>query len=496
MASESTLDPIPPRHLAGEPDAAHELHRVLSAARGLAACTDLAGAASRAVSAARELTDADRASCWFYDASTAEMWRQGRFGTDAEASASDGLVGHAARTAQTVCVPEAGVDPRYHRATDDPVGRGRERIIAAPVVGPDAEVHAVLVVVRGREAAPFSGVEVQRLRVFAASIGHSIQQLALQLELRAELDSAPPPLFRSEAIAEHARGGDEGSVIRIVPGWVRYAYASIVLFLVASAAALWFGRVHHYSSGPAVIRISGRTEVTANLPGTVESAVVSAGDFVEEGAVLVRLYDGSEDEERLRREFDAALRDRLLLGGEPDDDPVLRSLRSELQAAVTRREQRLVRSPRSAVVGDVRVRPGQAVAPGDIVASLVTDPDELSVLAVLPGADRPMLAPGMSLRLQIQGYPHAYADLTVDAVGDEIVGPAEVKRMLGPVAESLAIPGSAVVVRGRLPSTTFVADDHTYGFHDGMPAIGHVRLRRQRILEVLVPGLDALELAP
>jgi multidrug resistance efflux pump len=237
-----------------------------------------------------------------------------------------------------------------------------------------------------------------------------------------------------------------------------------------------------------VVRILGRTEVTANTPGTIAELTVGVGDRVEAGDVLARLYDNEPVGERLQREFDEALRDHLR---DEDDDGAgqsLRNIRSELERADERRRTLLVRAPHAAVVADLRVRVGQAVAPGDIVASLVED-GALELVAILPGSDRPMLAPGQPLRIDVQGFAHAYDDLVVETVGQEVVGPAELRRTLGPVAETLGSAGSAVIVRARLPATEFTADHGTYAYYDGMLARAHVRLRRQRVIDVLLPDL-------
>lgn len=481
----------PPPSPASSAQAAHELHRVLTAARGLAAQPDLGHAAAHVGMAIRELAGGDRAYCWFYDADGGELWRHGEDSPEAEARANRGLVGFVARTAHPVCVPNTASDPRFCTAIDDPLGRGAERLLAVPVIGPDREVHAVLVAVRRPFAPPFDVGERERLSALASACGPAIHQLALQLENASGLAAeAHGQIFRREALDGHARRHVSGDVLRIVPGWVRAAYVSVVLFVLAAMAYAWFGRVNHYSSGPAVVRIVGRTELTASAPGTIAEVMVSPGDRVEADAILARLYGPDPSGSRLRRAFDGALRDHLRDEDDPAANQALRDVRSQLEQADERRASLEVRAPHAGVVGDMRVRVGQAVAPGDIVASLILAGDALQIVAILPGSDRPMLARGMPLRVEIAGFPHAYDDVVIDAVGEEVVGPAELRRTLGPIAEGLGDIGPAVVVRARLPSTHFDADRGSFAYHDGMLAMAHVRLRRQRVLDVLIPGFD------
>ena len=58
----------------------------------------------------------------------------------------------------------------------------------------------------------------------------------------------------------------------------------------------------------------------------------------------------------------------------------------------------------------------------------------------------------MPLRLEIQGYRYAYQHLTVDSVGDEVVGPAEARRYLGDeIADAVQFAGPVVRVEAHLP---------------------------------------------
>jgi membrane fusion protein (multidrug efflux system) len=75
-------------------------------------------------------------------------------------------------------------------------------------------------------------------------------------------------------------------------------------------------------------------------------------------------------------------------------------------------------------------------------------------------------------------------------VGDQIVGPAEVRRFLGPeIGDAVQLSGPMVLVRARLPSSTFTSKGRTFNYFDGMLARADARVRTERILVALVPGL-------
>ena len=110
----------------------------------------------------------------------------------------------------------------------------------------------------------------------------------------------------------------------------------------------------------------------------------------------------------------------------------------------------------------------------------------------MPGSYRPALKPGMAVRFEVAGYRYAYQHVTVDSVGDEVVGPAEAQRYLGTAqADSVALPGPVVVVKARLPRT-FEAEGGTFRYHPGMQGKAEIRVSSEPILLVLVLALKGL----
>jgi hypothetical protein len=128
-----------------------------------------------------------------------------------------------------------------------------------------------------------------------------------------------------------------------------------------------------------------------------------------------------------------------------------------------------------------------------VLLSLAGEGGDPVVLALLPGQYRPLLKPGMDLRLELQGYQYIYQHLTVTSVENEVIGPAEAKRYLGEeIADAVTLTGPVVLVSARLPSATFEVEGKTRRFHDGMWAQAEVRVRSERVLVALIPALRAL----
>ena len=164
-----------------------------------------------------------------------------------------------------------------------------------------------------------------------------------------------------------------------------------------------------------------------------------------------------------------------------------------MQLARAKLEDREIRAPEPGLVSDIRIRPGLHLEAGEVLLTLVTDTEAASLLALLPGKDRPTLAPGQRLRLELNGYPGAHQDLLVTAVGQDVVGPTEALRALGgTVADSVPVEGPVVLVETTLKSTTFESNGQELTLHDGMQGRAEVRTRSRPLLFHLIPGLESL----
>jgi len=484
----------PPSDRPLDPDEARRRERAFVASRKIAATTDLAAAERATTTAMLELLGADRAHCLYVDAGSGDLWSAERMACDGDDRVADrGIVGWAARTGSTAIVERADADPRWFAALDDPDGRGDEHLLVQSVIGADRETHAVLVAVRAAARPGFDAADAATLHGFAGFAGPLLEQLARHVEAGSYLEEARgEQLFRREAVASH---GDRrwGDVVRVAPSWIRWAYWGLVAVLIGAAVLMMVGRVDTYSSGPAVVRMQARREIAARTAGNVGAVVVSAGASVAAGEVLARLDDSAQvaEVERLDRELETRLRERLLAPSDPASGEAVARLRLELERARAALDERVVRAPVAGVVGDVRVRPGQRVDPGDVLASIVDAASSVEVIALLPGGDRPRLRPGQRMRLELLGYRYAYQNLAVEVVAAEAMGPEEARRYLGRIADDVAMSGPVVMVRARLPAE-FVADGVAYRYVDGMAGLVEVEIDSERIIEALLPGVDRL----
>ncbi|HUJ59390.1 MAG TPA: HlyD family efflux transporter periplasmic adaptor subunit [Kofleriaceae bacterium] len=474
--------------------------QVLEHAKRLGAQPDLAAAAQTVIAAVLDLVSAERVRCRFYDDETGTLWSEGG-DAEPETHASLGISGFAVRTRATIALPIASSEAMYRREIDDPQGTGNERLLIQPVVGRDGRVHAVLIVARISTRPPFSEHEAKKLAALAEAWAPFIHQLALAQEADAVLEQREvvredrQELFRREAIDHLIKRGMRGDVVRVHPGWIRSAYWIVMLALLGAGGFAYFARIHEYAEGPAIVRITGRSDVAAQEAGTVTSIEVVPNQQVKQGQVIARLHD-TEQAARLHSlntEFERHLVAYLQTPADPNVRQALSTLVTQRESAEAGVEARVVRAPRDGTVKDVLVHTGQRVEPGKTIASIVDKGSDegLAVLAFLPGRERPRLRGNQRMRLSLPGYRDVHFELTVRAVSSQVLGPSEARDLyLGDrFGDSVPLQQGVVVVEARIKSPTFVSDGERYELHDGMLGTAEVELASKSVVETLAPGL-------
>ncbi len=478
----------------GSPGAAappsHARLEISEVLRALALQANLGDRAEVLAEAAREAVDAQRAYCLLYDPHDDTLWTRDRAtGGERRDSAAVGIASFVLRSGLGLLVPRAGRDSRYDREADDPEGDGSERLIAVPVRDEEGRVLAVLVAVRSAREAEFGAAQLEQLERLAGPAAPFLPPP------RPEEVLGDDTLFRREALERFQTLDEAHDPLRISPAWTRWSYWTLLGALVAAVLFALVGEVKEYASGLAVVWMGTRDDVTAEAAGTVGAVEVAAGQRVRPGQVLVRLHEAQEAAElaRLDQEFELQLINRLRDPSDPGPEQALIGLRTQRQLASERLGERTLRAPSAGVASDVRVRPGQYLTAGQPVLSIVRDQDRPTVVVLLPGEFRPLVRRGMPIRFEISGYRYAYQRLTVESVGDEVVGPTEARRYLGAeIGDSMQLTGPVVILKARLPRPTFQAEGRAYRFHNGMHGTAEVEVRSEKILVTLVPGLKAL----
>lgn len=462
--------------------------------------TDIKGAAAVAETAVIEVCRADRARVLYFDEESGSLWCETKDGSD-ESQASAGLAGFVVRTGMPLALERANQDPTYRAMVDDPAGSGNERLALQPVRDRDQNIHAVLVAVRDPNSPPFSDEDQRLLLGVAEAWGPFIHQLAMEADAadareKRRGQTSSGEIFRQEAIAHMVKRGHDGDVVRVNPAWVSGAYWIVLFVLVAAGVFGYFVHIHQYSEGPSVVRVTGRSEIISFDGGTVTAVEVVNGQEVKSGQVLARLHD-TEQAVRLRAleaEFERKLVAYLQTPADPGVRQALGQVVSDRESAVAGVNARVIRAPHDGRVKDIRVVKNQRVQAGGVIASVArTDqPEGLSVIAFLPGSDRPRLHAKQKMRLSLPGYRNVHFDMEVLAISSEVLGAKEASaRYLGErLADSVGVAGTVVVVEGRLASAKFETEGESFELHDGMTGRAEVQLESRSVIESILPGLD------
>lgn len=451
------------------------------------------------------LVDGARAYCLFYEAADAVLIAASA-GPEAErrVSAAAGVAGFSARTGRTVLVEETGRDPRYDSDTDDPEGSGTERLLVVPVSGTVHQVIAVLIISRYGEQPPFTERDTRSTRFLAAHLAPVFDRISLRRELDDAIERTgltatgeAQGSFRAEAIEHYLSSASrvQGDVLRVNPVWVQRLYQITLIMAVFVGTFVTVGRVSSFATGPAVIRGEGRSIVTSATSGTITHIDVTRGQRVEVGQILAQLNDAEEraNVQRFEDEFDIVLATSLRTPGDLGLRRRVGEAGLERELAHARQAQRVIKAPRAGIISDLRVRVGQFLPAGEHVGAIVDESSAFTIAALVPGRYRPQVAVGASLRLEVDGYANVYQELTIETVGDGLLGPEEVRRFLGPDVPLGVIPQDpVVVVQARLPTAHFMVDDMVFPYFDGMLGRASVRIRSERILVSLIPSLRAL----
>jgi len=463
--------------------------RLLTIAAYVGSARDLAEVARGLASAVVELLPSCRAYCIFYDPQSRTLWSEDDPGR--EWDGARGVIGHAARHGWALSLDVASEHPAFDHTVDDPDQIGAQRMIVQPISVDGDDVHALLVAIRPKQLPAFDAGEHASCALLARYVAPMLEHVASRAESEVDDQDMHRSPFREEAASEHRLGGTMGQLIRVTPLWLVPAGWSVAVFLFVGLVIFAFAEVDHYSKGIGIVRAGDRVSLVCRESGTLEEVLVGPGDPVVAGQVLARLdsRDLRAEHDRLDAEFHAQLRNRMR---DPSDERAgqgVLTLRGQLEVAESRVRQREVQAPHAGFVADVRVRPGQPCGPGDTVLTMSRPAEQMELVALLPGDDRPQLGPGSMIRFELPGYRHDYQWFRVTEVDDAVIGPTEAARLLGPDIADLVPPeGARVVVRAAIPRETFVADGTSYAYHDGMYGDAEVRLRREPLLQLLLPG--------
>lgn len=236
-------------------------------------------------------------------------------------------------------------------------------------------------------------------------------------------------MLRARAVQEYRDPSQRGGLVRVLPArgvWVLAVWSAVAAALVLVAA---LAEVEVRVAAAGVVRSSEDARVLrAPAAGVVRAVKVAAGEATAAGATVVELEAS---------------------GG-----------------------LRTVAAPHAGVADFVAARAGERVEAGDPLLKLVPEGAGPAATLLVPATERPRVAPGQAVRLQVGGAARAGA---VTRVARDLASPTlEGERLQLPIA------GPSYVVE--------VALAEGEGLAAGTYLDGHVVVGRRSLLSLLLPG--------
>ena len=475
---------------------AESLGALVEGVRRMALQRELVGMAAVAAECAAELAHGVRARCYYVNLEQEQLWTP-----EGDPLSMRGLAGLAARQRQSRVASRAQAEPGYCREIDDPEGSGGERLLAQPILATQDEVHAVVVVARSPALPPFGAAELSVLALWAEQVAPLFHMLHLEgiaeEAHRASEVAGRPSLYREEALAHVSTGEkDLGQLVHRLPAWLFHSHWLAVAWISTTALFFALVPVKEYASGPAFVASTGDRNVAATSSGVVESILVAPGDRVERGQLLATFSAQSRQAELTlaQAELERAVLARLRAPADPALEASVARARGdrELAAAVVAAAD--VRANTTGRIGDLRVDIGRSVQAGEILMTIKGDDMRPpTVRALVPGRHRPAVEIGQPFTFNLDGFANAPQRLSVSAVSEAVIGPHEMRRVVGPeLADSLAIEGPVIFVDAQLDGPTIEADGRTWTLRAGMVGRTDVAVRHKPLGYLLFPGLERL----
>lgn len=123
-----------------------------------------------------QILQADRTTIFIVDEENQELWSkiaqgEGEKAVEIRIPMDKGIAGYVAETKKTLNIPNAYIDPRFNRATDEETGYRTKNILCMPIFSNDTKVVAVVQLLNKIGSEHFTFEDEKEFESFARSIG-------------------------------------------------------------------------------------------------------------------------------------------------------------------------------------------------------------------------------------------------------------------------------------------------------------------------------------
>lgn len=264
-----------------------DLHVLLDVARAMAGTAELDSLLVLILESARRLLHAERATLFMYDPQSDELYSRFTHDTgEIRFPANKGIAGAVAQSRQTLNIPDAYADSRFHREIDRATGFQTRCMLTIPLVGLDDRLVGVMQVLN-KVGGPFLAYDERLGEALAAQVAVALQRGQLQ-----EHYVRKKQMERSLAIAREIQQSLFPRRMPQVPGydlagWSRPADETggdclDFLLLPDGRLAVTLADVSGHGVGPALIMAETRALLRALAPvaGTPDETLRRANGYL------------------------------------------------------------------------------------------------------------------------------------------------------------------------------------------------------------------------
>ncbi len=161
---------------------AEQLRHLLDLSRILSVTIDLDELIPSVARITCEMLSCQRASVFFHDPHTNELWTQVAIGSPPiRLPHGKGLAGHVFESVQPLLIPDAYADPRFNRETDQLTGFRTHDLLTVPMVDLDKRSVGVIQALNSRDG--FTQTHLELLQLVADQAGVAVQRHRLNQQV-------------------------------------------------------------------------------------------------------------------------------------------------------------------------------------------------------------------------------------------------------------------------------------------------------------------------
>ncbi len=197
---------------------AQNLGALMDAARSIMAEMSLDSLLQLIMKSVTMVMAADRSTLFLVDGTGDGLWSRVAQGSDEiRVRMGEGIVGHAARSGETVNIADAYSDPRFNAEFDRRSGYRTRSILCMPVKNPQGEIIGAIQVLNKNGDVPFSENDEELLGAFSSLAGISLANARAYEDLQKERDSLEVRVQERTRDLEEARRKSDELLLNILP---------------------------------------------------------------------------------------------------------------------------------------------------------------------------------------------------------------------------------------------------------------------------------------